>query len=280
MVTLSSELVLSRAATFDLATVFMLDLKACNIRHLSESVMSGLSNVEWLDLSNNKLTSNELKLLDGANMTKLAKLSLDHNAITSLTSMGTVPSLVCLSLVGNMVQSLDELRSLAAKAPALTALHLRTPNQTNTNPVCSESSYRQSVMEWLPQLQVLDGDRVRSEHQISLNRVTAQVSRREGQSGQRAPPDYTPAMWIDDQSSGSVSDLGEDLEALVEAEAHPVCTNIQSVMKECIRLRDESDALVAEYEQFDHDTPQHATQPSAIPSTNTQHKAKKSFISP
>jgi hypothetical protein len=160
MVTRVTEsLIKSRAATFDLESVFSLSLSGLRLVRL-ESVLNGCVWLWELDVSGNALDS--LAPLDGAALSKLRVIDASHNRLASAAAVPESSSVDTLYLQGNRFASLDELTVLSRRLPALRVLHMQQLDGAHANPLCSDPAYRDRCRALFTRLQVLDGERIRS----------------------------------------------------------------------------------------------------------------------
>ena len=73
-----------------------------------------------------------------------------------LPKLGIYPNLLKLRLSNNPIESLDHLRTLAAKLPNLEILDLVSCPVTKSDSDSDNKEYREAVFKMFPKLQVLD----------------------------------------------------------------------------------------------------------------------------
>ncbi len=170
-----------RSGNFELTAIFTLSLHNCGLTEL-KPILSACSNLFDLDISNNKLDS--LNSIDGRRLSKLSRLNVSMNLVSSLNSLTFLPSLTELFLQGNKIESIENLSILSSKTPSLRSLSLQQSDGSLQNSVCSSPGYRSQILALLPGLEILDGIPVRSagEREFSLalsesdSQLTAQIA--------------------------------------------------------------------------------------------------------
>ncbi|NXC37969.1 LRCC1 protein, partial [Penelope pileata] len=130
-----------------------LDLSSNHIRRLE-----GLSSLENLRALN--LSCNLLERVEGLeNLFNLTTLNLSYNRIHDLSGFqalhGTRHKISCIDLSGNCINNINHLLQCTKGLHCLTNLTLEKHGKTN--PVCHTAGYRETVLQTLPQLAVLDG---------------------------------------------------------------------------------------------------------------------------
>uniref|UniRef100_A0A669P763 Leucine-rich repeat and coiled-coil domain-containing protein 1 n=1 Tax=Phasianus colchicus TaxID=9054 RepID=A0A669P763_PHACC len=130
-----------------------LDLSSNQIRRMEG--LSALENLHSLNLSCNLITAVEglEKLFN------LTTLNLSYNRIHDLSGFqclhGTHHKISCIDLRSNCINNINHLLQCTKGLQCLTNLTLE--KYGNTNPVCYAAGYRETVLQALPQLAVLDG---------------------------------------------------------------------------------------------------------------------------
>lgn len=134
---------------FDENIIFNLNLSG---KHLdSTGEIDALQKLFILNLSRNQLTS-----VDGLKgMKELAFLNISYNAVQDLSPLSTCDALVRIEALANKVAEVGALKSLG-KLENLKVLTLQTLKREEANPVCSDPSYRSTVIRMIPSLVRLD----------------------------------------------------------------------------------------------------------------------------
>ncbi|XP_042726058.1 leucine-rich repeat and coiled-coil domain-containing protein 1 isoform X1 [Lagopus leucura] len=136
-----------------------LDLSSNQIRRMEG--LSALESLRSLNLSCNLITAVEglEKLFN------LTTLNLSYNRIHDLSGFqclhGTHHKISCIDLRSNCINNINHLLQCTKGLQCLTNLTLE--KYGNTNPVCYAAGYRESVLQALPQLAVLDGRNIHGE---------------------------------------------------------------------------------------------------------------------
>ena len=89
-------------------------------------------------------------------MKKLRIVHLGDNCLTNVDAFHNCGELVKLSLEGNMLKGLDQLRAIKT-CPNLQNLHLMTLAADAQNPICQLNGYRQNLFAEFPNVKRLDG---------------------------------------------------------------------------------------------------------------------------
>ena len=152
--TLSDEYIKAVTGSFDLETIFDLELTQKNITSLG-SLPKCISLV-YLDLSQNRIT--ETMGLDS--LTELEFLDLSFNNISNIAPLGALLKLRNLKLQGNNIdaplpgslKSLKKLEKISFKCIDMGD----GKNKNNANPICSTSNYRKNIFDMFTNLKWLD----------------------------------------------------------------------------------------------------------------------------
>ncbi|POI28401.1 hypothetical protein CIB84_007849, partial [Bambusicola thoracicus] len=163
-----------------------LDLSSNQIRR-----MEGLNALE--SLSSLNLSCNLITAVEGLEkLFNLTTLNLSYNRIHDLSGFqnlhGTHHKISCIDLRSNCINNINHLLQCTKGLQCLTNLTLE--KYGNTNPVCYAAGYRETVLQALPQLAVLDGRNIHGE-------LVSDASRRE------APPNVLKAKRDTDPTSES-----------------------------------------------------------------------------
>ncbi|XP_030045744.1 leucine-rich repeat-containing protein 61 [Microcaecilia unicolor] len=150
---ITSQLLKSKTGEFDLESILFLKLKGLSIYELG--CIGECLNLERLDLSNNNITH----LGPLASLKLLVVLNLSANRITTLEPLGSCDSLQSLNAAGNNINCLENLQSLTGLGK-LESIRLRDPVCNLSNPLCNSSTYQSSLLDMIPSIKVIDGERV------------------------------------------------------------------------------------------------------------------------
>jgi hypothetical protein len=215
-----------------------------------------------IDLSNNLLTASSLSVLDGRKFSKLKQLNLAGNKIENLTTIPFSSTLQTLHLEGNAISDTSSFAQLRERCPNLHQLFLQ--RGTQTNPVCSQASYRLDLLAFFPHLKVLDGERLTlggggpntSFHALysKLDAETAQYADAKSSAARRASQEMAKANeqqvqpkmedWLPQTTWPTIRP------ADVDAELAPRLTALRTTLKECATvLAEECDASLKELEK-------------------------------
>lgn len=152
-VRLTPQLLKARSGEFALESIPRLRLRRLGLADLG--CLGECLGLEWLDLSGNALT----QLGPLASLRQLAVLNVADNRLTGLEPLAACESLQSLNAAGNLLAGPGQLRCLAGLR-GLEHLRLRDPLAGLSNPLCAGPAYRAAVLELLPGLKVIDGERV------------------------------------------------------------------------------------------------------------------------
>ncbi len=153
-VNLSDEYIKAVTGSFDLETIFDLELTQKHITSLG-SLPKCISLV-YLDLSQNRIT--DINGID--NLIELEFLDLSFNKISNIAPLGALLKLRNLKLQGNNIdaplpgslKSLKKLEKISFKRIDMED----GKNKNNSNPICSTNNYRKSIFEMFTNLKWLD----------------------------------------------------------------------------------------------------------------------------
>lgn len=153
-ITPSEEYIKAISGKFDLDIVFFLDLRNKNISKLGS--IPQCTSLTLLNLSKNKLT----QISSLSSLTSLTFLDLSFNSITSIDPLESLIQLRHLELHGNSISSItpSKLEKLV-RLDKLTfqLMPLKDSKDSASNPLCSDPTYRASILKLLPKLRYLDG---------------------------------------------------------------------------------------------------------------------------
>ncbi|XP_053568904.1 leucine-rich repeat-containing protein 61 [Bombina bombina] len=150
---ITSEMLKLRTGEFDLESIIFLKLRGLGLYELG--CLGACLNLERLDLSNNNIT--HLGPLSSLKM--LVALNLSCNRISSLEPLASCENLQTLNVAGNSLCGVESLYCLKG-LHKLESIRLRDPVYNLSNPLCANGAYRHSVLETIPSVRVIDGERV------------------------------------------------------------------------------------------------------------------------
>ncbi|MEE6524012.1 hypothetical protein FKM82_023193 [Ascaphus truei] len=150
---ITSEMLKSRTGEFDLESILFLKLRGLGLYELG--CVGECLNLERLDLSNNNIT--HLGALSSLKL--MVALNVSSNRVSSLEALGSCDSLQTLNVAGNLLCGVDSLQCLKGLR-RLESIRLRDPVYNLSNPLCGNGTYRHAVLDTIPSLQVVDGERV------------------------------------------------------------------------------------------------------------------------
>ncbi|KAG8443405.1 hypothetical protein GDO86_011992 [Hymenochirus boettgeri] len=150
---ITGEMLKSRTGEFDLESILFLKLRNLGISELG--CIGDCMNLERLDLSNNHI----VHLGPLSSLKLLVALNVSCNRISTLEPLVSCEILQTLNVAGNLLCSTDSLQCLKGLS-RLESIRLRDPVYNLNNPLCNTNSYRQAVMETIPSVRIIDGERV------------------------------------------------------------------------------------------------------------------------
>lgn len=226
---ITAQILKTHTGEFDLESIHLLTLKYKGISELG--CIGECTNLERLDLSFNDIT----KLFALAGLSRITYLNLSANRISNIEGLQSLDSLRELNLAGNLISSVDNLRCLIG-LEHFEDLRLRDVLQGITNPMCMNNSYRGDVLNILPKLRNLDGERLRgkgSELFKALNEIEDYLNSRNGQ-GVHLEKMEPPSPWFQPGYFSSSAKLGGEF-ALEDAE-----NQFRDLMIDCTRMLQEA----------------------------------------
>ncbi|XP_072269229.1 leucine-rich repeat-containing protein 61 [Pyxicephalus adspersus] len=150
---ITPEMLKSRTGEFDLESILFLKLRSLGIYELG--CIGECSNLERLDLSNNNITH----LAPLSSLKMMVALNLSCNRVSSLEPLASCDNLQTLNVAGNLLCGIDSLQCLKGLRK-LESIRLRDPVYNLSNPLCANTSYRHAVLDTIPSVRVIDGERV------------------------------------------------------------------------------------------------------------------------
>lgn len=176
------------------------------------------------------LTNNNISDLSGlAELTALRRLVLTRNRVSHVDGVRSLASLEHLLLQGNMIHSIDALHF--GQLPALRTLYLQNSDKSQANPVCRLPGYKRALLEMLPQLTNLDGER-NPRQPLTTNRKSQDIQGNKPTCiGAAAMPNFAfpaPESWFEENhfhlpeaqiNSAALSQLQQHLQSSAKAVA-------------------------------------------------------------
>lgn len=155
---LSHELIRAESKHFDVRAVTNLRVAGHGLARIGPDVAMCASLTE-LDLSNNAI-----EMISGIDSLKsLRTVVLSRNKISKLGCLPRCPSLEHILLQRNrFVDAPSTIAVGLSLLPKLRSLYLRNYDGTDANDCCSYEDYRSRMLAELPELCILDGERLRS----------------------------------------------------------------------------------------------------------------------
>ncbi|XP_062572394.1 leucine-rich repeat-containing protein 61-like [Saccostrea cucullata] len=215
---ITKALLKTRSGEFDIESIHTLNLRDCGLSDLG--CISECSQLERLNLSRNDLC----KLNKLAGLGNLTILNLSGNRITNLEGLQALENLQSVNLAGNLIGSINSLRCLTA-LDKLEELRLHDSLRDLSNPLCHSPMYRRDVLDMLPNLKVLDGERILGlgSDVFSMCRdIEEALDKRQNSSSQLVS---TPSPWVPDDyfqpttkfEESHLGDAKEQLETLLSS---------------------------------------------------------------
>ncbi|XP_043933718.1 leucine-rich repeat-containing protein 61 [Protopterus annectens] len=152
-VKITVELLKSKSGEFDLESVLFLKLKGLGISDIG--CIEKCVNLERVDLSDNSIKS----LVALGSLKVLMVLNVSVNRIGNLEPLSACGNLQSLNAAGNLINSFDSLRCLT-NLKKLETIRLHDSLHNHSNPICTNAAYRTIVLDMLPNIKVLDGERI------------------------------------------------------------------------------------------------------------------------
>ena len=172
-VPLTKKAILEEARTFDLEIVTKL---SCTSRRLTRiACLENCVNITELNLSKNSIRG-----IEGLeNLVKLKKLTLTSNRIESLENIEQVPSLQHLLIQDNRIANVEDFQQLQS-LPNLQSVYFQNHGGDLPNPICSDRHYKIKVLNLLPNLRNLDGERKPSKNLFNIDVTVLEPEKAEG----------------------------------------------------------------------------------------------------
>lgn len=159
---LTKRAILEEARTFDLEIVTKL---SCTNRRITRiASLETCVNITELNLSRNYIQG-----IEGLeNLVKLKKLVLTSNRIESLDGIEQIPSLQHLLIQDNRISNVEDFAPLKS-LPSLQSVYFQNHGGDLANPVCRTRHYKIKVLDLLPNLRNLDGERKPSRNLFNID---------------------------------------------------------------------------------------------------------------
>ena len=230
-------LIKSKSGEYDLEMVRRLTISSMKLARIGG--LDGCFRLVELSLSRNQIV--EIEGLD--NLPLLERLDLSWNEIRRARNLAHLQALAFLDLRGNRVADVDDALDGLGGCAALRHLHLKGAEPGSANPCTDDARYAAAVGEMLPQLAVLDGER------LELARLAKELDGA-ADDGAGAAAELPHARWcegfewtLDDASSNFAQ--RERRTRMLEGEAQ---TAVDGALKEL----GEVDAICAQAEASFH----------------------------
>ncbi|KAF5842357.1 hypothetical protein DUNSADRAFT_7671 [Dunaliella salina] len=241
-------LVKAESHKFDCSAVFTLRLVGKSLSTIAG--LHGCSNLTDLNLSGNSIT----KMEGLESLWQLRRLDLSSNQISEVGGIWHCSQLEALQLQDNR---LADLRSVHLKElkelPALKALYLQNLDRTRQNECCRQPGYKAAVLQALPSLQNLDGERCpRSNNYAELAAEMEDLVNNAEPPKQLEVPAVAP--WLDavqlslDGTAQKDPDLDRVGVKLVKSldECHALSSVLDQEVAKCRKLLQESEKTMKE----------------------------------
>ncbi|XP_006887255.1 PREDICTED: leucine-rich repeat-containing protein 61 [Elephantulus edwardii] len=230
----TARLLKAHTGEFALDSILLLKLRGLGLVDLG--CLGECLSLEWLDLSGNALTH----LGPLAALHQLTVLNVSHNRLTGLEPLAACESLQSLNAAGNLLAGPGQLQCLVGLR-SLENLRLQDPLARLSNPLCASPSYRAVVLELLPGLKIIDGERVTgcgSElYQLCRDLDNSlQPSPCPSSRATEAQPWVEPGYW-------------ESWPARSSSILEEACRQFQATLQECWDLDHQADESLAQAEQ-------------------------------
>jgi hypothetical protein len=241
MASLTESSIKERAGAFDLSSILRLDLSSMGLGCLAN--MHGLVHLEELSLF-----GNELRTLEGIAAPELRKLDAANNELSSAAPLAELAELEVVELQGNRIAAAADLAALA-RLPRLRALRLRDEASGASNPMCAAPSYFEDICALLPNLAVLDGERLElKQSMLAAARLRVDAADAAAADGEIEVPQPKPWCGAGSSFSWEGGGNGEAQGARVAASAaearHGAAKQLKDALAGCVALRDRADNVL------------------------------------
>uniref|UniRef100_A0A6T8P7S5 U2A'/phosphoprotein 32 family A C-terminal domain-containing protein n=1 Tax=Hemiselmis andersenii TaxID=464988 RepID=A0A6T8P7S5_HEMAN len=225
---ITHSLIKAVSGEFDLENVSKLALCRMNIRKIE--CLQECANLQELNLSGNDIT----KIEGLERLHHLRKLILTTNQIENLSGLEKCTQLEHLQVQDNKISSIAEIESLLP-LKNLKSVYFKNVDGTQKNLLCDHPSYRSSIMRQLPQLTVMDGERLK--HSDS---IYSEVPQSAGAPAKVVLP--ASKRWLQDWDWGDTEEIDVD-KLLGQSQA-----KFESVLQESKKLNQAAVSLLAHYQ--------------------------------
>merc|ERR1712216_60661 len=166
---ISESLIKAVSGEFELGSVYKLQLARMNIRKIEN-----LENCEHLQELN--LSGNEIEAIEGLErLSNLRKLTITTCKIKSLEGLSKCRNLEHILIQENEISNIGEIAHLTG-LQNLKSLYFKNIDGSQRNPLCEHPSYRSSIVRQLPQLTILDGERLKHANTVYSDAPSAPSS--------------------------------------------------------------------------------------------------------
>ncbi|XP_018430289.1 PREDICTED: leucine-rich repeat-containing protein 61 [Nanorana parkeri] len=232
---LTPEMLKSRTGEFDLESILFLKLRGLGVQELG--CIGECLNLERLDLSNNHIAH----LAPLSSLKMMAALNVSCNRVSSLEPLASCDNLQTLNVAGNALCGVEALHCLKGLRK-LESIRLRDPVYNLTNPLCANGSYRHAVLDTVPSVRVIDGERV-SGSGSDLYRLCRDIdnSLKRFAAGNAVAVPGSAKPWVE----AGYWELKPFQSAIIE-EAHK---QFSDIVQECEELSRRADDAIAQAER-------------------------------
>lgn len=234
---ITPEMLKSRTGEFDLESILFLKLRSLGIHELG--CIGECLNLERLDLSNNHVTH----LAPLSSLKMLVALNLSCNRVSSLEPLASCDNLQTLNVAGNALCTVDSLQCLKGLRK-LESIRLRDPIYNLSNPFCANGSYRHAVLDTIPSVRVIDGERVTgsgSDLYHLCRDIDNSLKRFTTSNGLAEMPPGSVQPWVED----GYWDLKPFQSTIIEE----TYKQFNDILQECKELSKRADDAIAQAER-------------------------------
>ncbi|XP_078285864.1 leucine-rich repeat-containing protein 61 isoform X5 [Rhinoraja longicauda] len=149
--------------------------------------------------------------------------------LTKMNPLYSCENLQNLNLAGNLISSVDVLRSIT-KLKNLDTIRLKDTVCSFSNPVCMNTSYLNTMLDMFPNIKILDGERV-SGRGSDLYRLCKDIddSLKEIDSNPPLCASVSPTKWVEDRYW--------ELKPMQQTRTDKASEQVFELLKECRELK-------------------------------------------